>query len=95
METERITELRAYTENHRSYYAPQCRDALELEVKTGELLDLLAAAEREKRLRELLAEAVECIEVFHGPVAWGLYQQSPEMQRFNAALNANPAGAET
>lgn len=35
---------------------------------------------------EALREALECIRVFHGPVGWEQYLQSPEMKRFNALL---------
>lgn len=38
-------------------------------------------------LVETLKEAIGIIKIFHGPVAWDIYEkQSPEMKRFSALL---------
>lgn len=51
-------------------------------------------AEREK-MREALVEARSMIEFFHGKPGWKEYQQSPEMQRIDAALLPSPPKEDT
>ena len=44
---------------------------------------------REALIDELvgaLKESINVIRIFHGEPAWNIYQMSPEMKRFNAAL---------
>ncbi len=39
-------------------------------------------------LFEALIKAKETIKALHGDVAWGLYQNSPEMKKINSAIAA-------
>lgn len=56
-------------------------------VNTNLLKENEALKERIKELEEALQKARSTIKVWHGDVAWDLYQNSPEMKMINNALN--------
>ena len=54
--------------------------AIQMEAAIRHLLGLV------DRMGEVLKYARETIHVWHGDIAWDLYQSSPEMKRINAIL---------
>ena len=55
---------------------------------TRAAFDFARRMERDRvRLLEALREAVAAVKVFHGPVAWDIYEENaPEMKRWKALL---------
>jgi hypothetical protein len=56
------------------------------------IADLARVREQRDALLQALRDARTAIKVFHGPVAWDIYERSsPEMKRIDAAIAAAEA----